>query len=311
MEKLILMWELSLVCNLSCSFCYQKDRRALQRTQLKLEDILKMIDNIDIPNVHIAFIGWESFIFPWFIEILEYLDKKEITYEVTTNGTLIDTYYDRLNQLTRLTNINFSIDFFWRSQDISRNRKGLFDTIIETIPKIKTKVNINTVILKDSNMEEILKLHLFFNGLNVNEHTLLMYSTFSEIDKANTIKKIEGLKIITQWEEFDNISLSQRSLEIFKKVFLVNKNRNLLTKLKFIPEWLLRNTQNDCKHLRNQYRINEKGQLTICHYIDNEFWYLWNHKFSELIEKENYKILKRKVAENFPLDICKNCCKLL
>jgi sulfatase maturation enzyme AslB (radical SAM superfamily) len=53
--KKIIMWELSLKCNLSCDFCYQEDRRNLQVNQITIKDAEKIIENI--PNdYHIAFI---------------------------------------------------------------------------------------------------------------------------------------------------------------------------------------------------------------------------------------------------------------
>jgi MoaA/NifB/PqqE/SkfB family radical SAM enzyme len=54
-EKNIIMWELSLKCNLSCDFCYQTERRIKQEKQINLLDALKIIDNLPI-NSHIAFI---------------------------------------------------------------------------------------------------------------------------------------------------------------------------------------------------------------------------------------------------------------
>jgi sulfatase maturation enzyme AslB (radical SAM superfamily) len=49
------MWELSLKCNLSCSFCYQEDRRNMQKKQISIEDAEKIIENIN-EDYHIAFI---------------------------------------------------------------------------------------------------------------------------------------------------------------------------------------------------------------------------------------------------------------
>ena len=46
MDKIIINWELSLFCNLDCSFCSQGFRRKKQKSQLSFEDIAKIIKHL-------------------------------------------------------------------------------------------------------------------------------------------------------------------------------------------------------------------------------------------------------------------------
>lgn len=310
-DKKIIMWELSLKCNLTCSFCYQKDRRVLQKTQINLETAKKIASNLP-KNSHIAFIWWESFLFPWFMELLIYMDNLWVTYEITTNGTLIEKNIDNINKLKNITNINFSVDYFGENQDRYRDHKWLFSKIVEAIPKLKKKININTVLFEDSSLNDLIKIHLFFDKLWIQEHTFLMYSSFSEDDLRSTQGISEELNIKTKPEDsiIDYIELKKKSLSLFKEIYNIHKMYNLKSKPIFIPQWLLTH-KNTCKHLDNQYRINENWKISICHYIDNEFDDIASTSFESAIKNKEYIEIKEKIRDNFPLGVCRNCCKIL
>lgn len=309
-KKTIIMWELSLKCNLKCNFCYQKNRRYFQKNQISIKNIKKIIDNLP-KNTHIAFIWWESFLYPKFIEVLEYLDNKSITYEITSNWTIVDIFIDKLNKLKWLKNINFSVDFLWKKQDIYRNYNWLFEKISKTIPLLNTNININTIIFPDSKFNEILKLYLYFDKIWINEHTFLMYSSFSKEELINSKKQINSLIIKTNSQELiDYNYLRKKTLHFFKELYNIKKEKKINSKVILIPQSLILN-KNSCKHLNNQYRINENWKISICHYIDNEFGDLMNNSFEEVIQNEIYIEIKNKIKNNFPLEICKNCCKIL
>lgn len=306
-KKITIMWELSLKCNLDCDFCYQKERRIKQEKQISYDEALKIIDNLDI-NCHISFIWWESFLFPRFIDILKYLDEKWITYEITSNGTITYKFVEKLNQLKNLVCIIFSVDFFWEKQDQYRNYKWLFKLILDTINKLTTKVNINTVIFPETSLNHVLKLHLLFEKLNIDKHYLLIYSSYNKSEYENSIKKINHLDIKTYDKDIiDYINLNFTALDIYKKIHNLNKRKEFKSSIEFLPKYLLKN-KNSCKHLENQIRINENWNLNICHYINNNYSSLIENKLSIALKKENYCKTKNQIKEIFPLEICNNCC---
>jgi hypothetical protein len=282
----------------------------LQNNEISLKDAKKIVDNLDI-NCHISFIWWESFLFPNFIELLKYIDSKWITYEITTNWTLIEKYIKKINKLKNLKSIIFSIDYFWIKQDKHRNFNNLFKKTIKIIKIINKNIdiNINTVIFTETKLRDILKLHIFFEKLKISKHYLLVYSSYNKKDFYNSKIKINNLKIQNYENKNLNYSnLNNKAINIYKHIYFLNKKHKFSIKIFLLPKYLI-NNNNSCKHLEWQIRINENWNITICHFINNEFDSLINNKLSTLLKNINsYNIMKKNIKNLFPLDICKNCC---
>ena len=270
-KKITIMWELSLKCNLNCSFCYQTERRNKQESEINFKQAIKIIDNIDTES-HISFIGGESFLFPKFMEILKYLDKKWITYDITSNWTIIEHFIFELNKLKNLKHIIFSIDYFWEKHDISRSYKWLFNKIKNIIPKLNTQININTIIFEDTQEKEIIKLFLSFNKLNKSNYYLLINSSYTKEEYENSKNKIKNISIKKYSDVIINYyNLNKKAIKVYKKILKIKKILDLKTNIAMYPKYLLVN-KNSCKHLENQIRINEYWNISVCHYINNNLW---------------------------------------
>lgn len=309
MNICVIMWEITLDCNLNCSFCLAWERRKSKYWKITFLQAKKIINNLP-KNSHISFIWWESFLFPRFFDILNFLDEKWITYEITTNGTTIDINYKKINALKNLTNIYFSIDFFWEKHDNIRGYRWLFEKIINTIPKIKKKVYINTIILDELSFDELLELYKFFLRLKVNHLRLAYYTNFSINDVNSSIKTIPQLNIKMRFlKGINNKKLRKNSVLFFKKLKLLNDQVNSWMTVDFNPISILRWFPIACKSLDKYFRINENWKLTICHFIDNEFDSLIDTSFDIAIKNKKYLELKDKIKLNFPLNICNTCWK--
>lgn len=303
------MWEITLNCNLDCVFCISWERRKNTKWKISFEDAIKIIDNLP-SNSHISFIWWECFVFPKFIKILKYLDYKWITYEITTNWTLIENNIENLNSLECLTNIFFSIDLLWEKHDMSRWYKWLFNKIIKIIPQLNTKININTIILPETKEEEVIKLNDIFNKINIHIHRISYYMNFNQIDIDNSLNKISSLKITTKFKEnIDNIKLKIKTIKIYKTLIYIKNKKEMKTNLDFHPISILKWWPTKCKSMTDYFRINEYWKLSMCHFIDNEFDSLIENKFCDIITNLDYLKLKDNIIEGFPLDICLTCWK--
>lgn len=308
MNKIIINWELSLACNLNCSFCSQKTRREDNNSIPKKEKIFKIIENLPF-WCHISFLWWETLIIPYIYEVFQKLEDKNITYEITTNGIFLYKFLEIFKSLANLKQINISIDGHWEYHDISRGKIGLYHELMLVLPKI-TKIkptHISTVITKNADLKNLIKLYLDLNNFKIQEQKLIFLMNFSTKEINKSINKIPEIKISAPGEDtLENIEdYKKRFLKIFKTLKSLNKK----TYLRIEPISIFKDSPISCKQLKNQYRINENWELSICEFINNSFWNIENTHFNKIIHNWEYINLKNKIENTFPLDICKSCCK--
>ncbi|MDP2090475.1 MAG: radical SAM protein [Candidatus Gracilibacteria bacterium] len=344
-DKYIINWELSLACNLDCSFCSQKERRNLNNKIPSLENIYQIIDNLP-NNTHISFLGGETLMLPNIIDIFKKLEERGISYEITTNGILLDKFfgvvmnnptlnslpkireggYNKIEQLKHLTQINISIDGYGDFHDISRGKKGLFNKLKKVIPELINikNITISTVISPNLTNENIVKLHLWLNSIGIKEHKLIYMMNFSKIDVENSKNKIKELKIgLPGSEKLDNNVLKNNFLEKLSLLKnLGNNNPSLYSfpkireggykkiQITIEPIALFKKGKISCKQLDKQLRIDENGKLSICEFITNNFDDISKIKLNDAIKNNDFIEFKKAIKSNFPLDICKTCCKL-
>lgn len=308
-NKYIINWELSLNCNLNCNFCSQKEKRDKNKKNITKQEVFNIINNL-AKNSHISFLWWETLLFPDIIEIFNKLEENWITYEITTNWTLLEKFFNNLISLKNLTQINISIDWYWNFHDESRWKKWLFDSIIKNIWKLISikKITISTVITDNLEDKNLLKLYLLLNNLWINEFKLIYLMNFSKTEIINSKSKLNELNFNINWTNLVNLN-NEYKKNFFKKYNLLKK-LSLKTEVLYEPSNIFnRNNNVSCKQIDKQYRINEKWNLSICEFIDNDFLSLINNSFEESIKNVEYNKIKKNILSNFPLDICKTCCK--
>lgn len=305
-NKYIINWELSLECNLDCRFCSQKERRIKQKNHISFNDASNIINNLP-DNCHISFLWWETLTFPNILELFKLLENRWITYELTTNWILLGKFIKEIKDLNNLTQISISIDWFWDFHDISRWKRWIFDIIINVIPEIikYKKISISTVITDISN-KNLVKLYQIINKLKIDEQKIIYLMNTTEKDIMQSKKKIKELKIFTPWKLEINRNYKN---EFIKKVIILKKiEDNTIVKIE--PETVIKKWLVSCKQIDKQFRINEQWKISICEFIDNNFWDLRKERFEKIIKNQKYIELKKSIIDIFPLDICKNCCKL-
>ena len=307
-KKTIINWELTLHCNLDCSFCSQQERRYKQKKEITEQEAKKIIDHLP-KNCHLSFLGWETLLFPNIKNIFSYLEKKDISFEITTNATLGKTFFEELKQYKKLEKINISIDGYGDFHDLSRGKKGLFEKIIATIEVLSPEkyISVSTFVSPHLSHESLQKLYFELNKRKVPEQKLVYCMSFWEQEKILSQEKIPELLIAQPWETKKEERLYKKSF--FEKLLILKKQEDI-TKVSFEPDGIIWRNHLYCKQIDEQYRINENGEISTCEFIKNSFWNLIENSFEDIIEKNEYKNLKQKIQFNFPLEICKNCCKL-
>ncbi|QWR77081.1 radical SAM protein [Candidatus Magnetomonas plexicatena] len=125
-------------CNLSCEYCWQRETDNWESENSKSNkneltadqwiDIIKTVPKLSF----VAFTGGEPLLFKDFKNILRFVTNR-LPYSVNTNGILLDEEICNIMASGKIVNLSVSIDGFADVHDVTRRRKGLFNTIVDNI----------------------------------------------------------------------------------------------------------------------------------------------------------------------------------
>ena len=165
-------------CNLKCKMCTWYTKKINELTTEQWKNIIRDLKNDGFK--HAVFMGGETFLRKDWHEIAKYSQSIGFTNSLTTNGTLIDRYLDKIHVFNAIT---FSIDSL-KIHDKIRGVNGAFKKAITNMRLVRDMgypININTVIQKD-NYEEIPSLVKFAEKENVTLN--LIYPMINAFDET-------------------------------------------------------------------------------------------------------------------------------
>lgn len=121
-------------CNLKCAMCFVKFYKA--KTELGLDQWLRIIDQLKFfhPRIHLS--GGEPFIYPEIIELIAHIKKNHLFLHITTNGTFLSNYAEMIVDL-KVNRLDISIDGPREIHDKLRGVAGSYDRILNGLNKIK------------------------------------------------------------------------------------------------------------------------------------------------------------------------------
>lgn len=156
-------------CNLRCSHCGNENRDR-KENELSKEEWFKIIDECAEMGVFIFNVsGGEPFIRQEWYEILSYARSKNIEVAITSNGTLIDEDIVLKIKNLGIFNIHLSLDGIGEVHDYFRNKKGVFDKVINAInlfKKHKIPFGVTTSVSK-RNFEKLDEFAKFIEGNDI------------------------------------------------------------------------------------------------------------------------------------------------
>jgi len=274
-------------CNLSCSMCTQKELRSNDHSDLTLEQFVCLIQTYkDIG--HVSFVGGESFLNKDFFGMMEYLDGKKITYELTTNGTIItDSTIHRLKRMAGLKNISFSLDGMEKYHDKERG-KGVYSKCLMNLKKCASSFAVSvSSIVKSDNIEELAKLTVTLKKIRLQRHKLILGIDISGRQKYSSLVKIPTLMI--QGPVLKNYL---KDIDLFIDLYIrLSKLHGNAVDIKTEP--LMHDNRAECKQLK-QYRFNPSGKRIFCEFIRNDV---------------SDKTIPVSYLKRAALAICERCCK--
>lgn len=134
------------------------------------EELFEFVDTfIDLGVKKIRLTGGEPLLKKNFAQIFEYLNQKGVELAITTNGILLDKYWDLL-QDSNLKTLNISIDSLQEERFNAITRRKFFDRVLGNIHEaIKRGFNVklNAVLIKGENDDEIVDFAELTKDLDV------------------------------------------------------------------------------------------------------------------------------------------------
>ncbi len=213
-------------CNLACKYCFVRDQK---KPDLNEEQLKKIIDHLEYLGCRlISFFGGEPTVKSYFVNLVEYANKKGIMTHMSTNGVLLTKEYIEKLGNAGIDVINLSVDsvfefddskkYYGRSKEVLNNLIGMrkkfgfeinvnmvltnknVDSAIETIKLIDTyKIPISVgYIIKNTYNDMEQDDSLFFR---TDEEKKRLYAVIGKIKKM----KKSGYNIIEPMQYFDDI----------------------------------------------------------------------------------------------------------
>lgn len=188
-------------CNFRCKYCFEKlGDKNYNNTQMSQEVIEKTCEYIEHllntrfknDKIRLYFYGGEPLLHIDVIEsfITRFCNNEKVSFDITTNGTLIDKYIDRLVLFKQKTNnrLGIAVSYDYSLQDVNR-QEGTYKLIrdnILLIHKNNIKVSTITVFTKES-LQYFDKVVLDFLKLRRQIPYLKLVFNIDRVNASNTI----------------------------------------------------------------------------------------------------------------------------
>ncbi|MDP9176683.1 MAG: radical SAM protein [Gemmatimonadota bacterium] len=124
---------LAMPCNEKCIMCVPDGKH--KRDQISLEEFTAFFDQIKPVAEHLTLIGGETFMYPWFNEVLDLLAQHPITVTIITNATMLtEKISPRLLALHALE-LKCSVDAATRETYFRIRGRDVFDKVIANVTR--------------------------------------------------------------------------------------------------------------------------------------------------------------------------------
>lgn len=160
-------------CNQNCRSCYY----SLEKKRFDMDFLLfkKIIDEVESNGIlQISIGGGEPFCHPNILEFLDYANKKSITTNITTNGTMLDAkIVNSLENLQNLGRIQISLD--GSTEEINNRSREKFKEVIKSLTILSNsqlKFGIN-VLVCNSNVKDLPNMFKLSQKYHANTLNLL------------------------------------------------------------------------------------------------------------------------------------------
>lgn len=267
-SRVSVLWNITLKCNLSCKHCFVGHKRSYDSSvELSKDDIILMIENIvsrfvTIKEFNIQ--GGEPTISNNLTLAIRTLGEKQIPWSINSNGvSWKDEHFEAVSSYPP-AGITFSLDGHnSRTHDWLRG-KGVFNSLMETIRKLKNidgGIPFDAIcVLNKKNIKSFHEILDFANELGVRELVFMQLSP-----SGNAIKHLD--------------ELTPESADMFEVLSYICKTKGVYNGMLVYLPWAtpimidyynkLHETEipilgATCQAVRGELTISHKGNLLPC-----------------------------------------------
>ena len=321
-------FEPTMRCNLRCVMCHQNDRRVIEKGEMDIDDVRRIIDRLREAGVQAMHVlGGEIFLRKDLFEMFDYLEHQEMFFDLVTNGTLIgEDEARRLKDYRYLTAVDFSSDGLEEVNDAIRSR-GVFNKVVSAIQLMRDErpfaITV-TCVLNERTAPQFEEFINFFAAEGVDAITFIleMFNTREEISNS--------LGFVPDRSERDEFFLNVRSSEgtldpnllehLIEVAGIKTQQTGVVVRVipsvaHAEPEMFLNG------HLRQDGRalmcgalskviIDQYGNVKGCPFINEHFGNLLEVSLEEIWNSESLKAYRKRLLASNLLDICVRCCNL-
>jgi cyclic pyranopterin phosphate synthase len=255
-------------CNLNCIYCHREGYyETVGSERLTPEEIARVVEiATDLGVRKIKVTGGEPLIRKDIANILRALSniEKIAVLSLTTNGILLKNFIEE-NPDIYLDRINVSLDTLRRDVYKSLGGKDRLNDVIGGIKKAVSSgmlVEINTLVLKEKNLDEIEDIIAFANEVGANIQFIELVQT--EENKEFYKKNYYPLSKLEEWLEDRADSIERRRSKFDRMVYHIGRSQIVTCKVVEDPE--------ECSGLRCKLlRITADGKIRFFMIKDNRY----------------------------------------
>ena len=276
-------------CNLRCFYCMPEegielmDRKHIMSIE-EIIEIAKKFVSLGVDTIRLT--GGEPLVRKNVDYLLKALAKLPVKLKITTNGVLLDKYFD-LFETIGLKDINISLDTLDKSRALFITKRDYYDRVIKNMDEsIKRRLNIklNVVLIK-----------------GINDHEITPFIDFTK-DKNISVKFIEFMPFKdNQWDaekcvgDEEILSIARKSHSIKKLEDPKHSTSSNYQVDGYLGSFgIISTVTNPFCSGCNRLRLTANGQLKNCLFARNETDLLTPHRQGEDISKIILEAIKGK-----------------
>ena len=255
-------------CNLRCTYCMPQDKikfspRKNQMTANELIEITKQFIHAGVEKIRLT--GGEPLIRKDFRVILEDLSKLPIQLAITTNGILLDQYFDDLKK-ARIQTLNISLDSLLPEKFKQITKYDYFEKVwnnIQIALEKRFEVKLNIVLIKGFNDDELID----FINLSLKYNLQIRFIEFMPFDRntwdlSKTLSKEAILEKVNKFYGSENIEKLPVSKNATAHNFKIKGSKGSFGIISSVSSPFC----DSC----NRLRLTSDGKMKNCLFSNNE-----------------------------------------
>ncbi|UKN03199.1 GTP 3',8-cyclase MoaA [Paracrocinitomix mangrovi] len=281
-------------CNLRCTYCMPEEGIPLRDKQLFMsqEELFDIVDTFVSLGVNkIRLTGGEPLIKKNFAQILAHLATLNVNLAITTNGILLDKYWNELKD-SGLDTLNISLDTLIEERFNAITRRSYFERVLNNIEEAIARgfdVKVNVVLIKGTNEDEILDFIEFTKNRNVSVRFIeFMPFDGNQWDWSKTVSFKYIIDTVSEkygsalqkLEDGENATARNYKIKDFKGSF-----------------GIISSVTNPFCDSCNRLRLTADGKIKNCLFSSEEIDLLNAHRNGQNLEDLILKSVKSKHAE--------------